>query len=227
MKRIAIFTLLLLSSTTALAGRYLEIDRTGSVYLSPKFGFSVPVGALADKDYTKPAASWRKEGITLTLEAGYYLSNTSVFGVEISYSNFSPKQLEVLSTDWEQDQSRVRIRRAGIFLQYQMVSAGRYRPFLKLGAGLFEASRISLPQPAHDPVIYSDYSLGGKPVFSLGIGFQGYISPSLSASLSVEAVSMNSFASSWETSGFTYGPLNKNLLFFPFYFSLLYHLSNE
>jgi hypothetical protein len=121
----------------------------------------------------------------------------------------------------------VRIRRAGIFLQYQMVSTGRYRPFIRLGAGFFEASRFSLPQPAQDPVTYSDYSLGGRPVFSLGIGFLGYISRSLSASLSVEAVSMNSFGSSWETSGLTYGPLNKNLHFSPVYFSLLYHLPND
>jgi hypothetical protein len=108
-----------------------------------------------------------------------------------------------------------------------MVPTGRYRPFLKLGAGIFEACRISMPQPAHDLVIYSDYSLGGSPFFSLGIGFLGYISPTLSASFSVEAVSLNSFNLSWETSGFTYGPLNKNMLFFPIYFSLLYHLPND
>ena len=227
MKRMTIVALVLLSSTVCIAGRYSEFDRTGSVYLSPKLGFSFPVGALADQDYTKPAASWRKEGISLTLEAGYYLSNTSVFGMEISYSTFNPKHLAVLATDWDQDQSRVRIRRAGVFLQQQMVSTGRYRPFIKLGAGLFDASRISLPQPAHDPVIYGDYSLGGSPFFSLGIGFLGNISPTLSASFSVEAISMNSFNLSWETSGFTYGPLNKNMLFFPVYFSLLYHFPND
>jgi len=225
MKRMTIITLLLLSGTVCIAGRYSELDRTGSVYLSPKLGYSLPVGALADRDYTKPAASWRKDGISFTLEAGYYLSNTSVFGIEMSYSTFNPKHLAVLSTD--QDQSRVRIRRVGVFLQYQMVSTGRYRPFIKLGAGIFEASRFSLPQPAHDPVIYSDYSLGGNPVFSLGVGFLGYISRTLSASLSVEAVSMNSFSSSWETSGSAYGPLNKNMLFFPVYLSLLYHLPND
>jgi hypothetical protein len=225
MKRMSIITLVLLSSTMCIAGRYSDFDRDGSVYLSPKIGYSLPVGALADQDYTKPAASWRKEGITFSLEAGYYLSNATVFGIEASYSTFNPKQLAVLSAD--SDQSRVRIRRIGVFLQYQMVPTGRYRPFIKLGAGFFEASRFSLPQPAQDPVIYSDYSLGGKPVFSLGIGFLGYISPTLSASLSVEAVSMSSFNSSWETSGFTYGPLNKNMLFFPVYFSLLYHFSNN
>jgi hypothetical protein len=225
MKRTTIIALVLLSSTICVAGRYSELDRAGSVYLSPKFGYSLPVGALADQDYTKPAASWRKDGVSFTLEAGYYLSNTSVFGIEGSYSTFNPKQLAGFSAD--SDQSRVRIRRAGIFLQYQMVSTGRYRPFIKLGAGLFEASRFSLPQPSQDPVIYSDYSLGGRPVFSLGIGFLGYISRTLSASFSVEAVSMNSFGSSWETSGSTYGPLNKNMLFFPVYFSLLYHLPND
>ncbi|GEM_PF-1613426 len=227
MRRISVVALVLLSGVLCLAGQYSDYDRSGSVYLSPKFGFSFPVGALADEDYTKPAASWRKEGVTLTLEGGYYLSSTSVFGVEVSYSTFNPKHLAALSTEWDQDQSRVRIRRVGVFLQYQMVATGRYRPFIKLGAGLFDASRISLPQPAHDPVIYSDYSLGGKPVYSLGVGFLSYISPTLSASFSVEAVSMNSFSSSWETSGFTYGPLNKNLLFFPVYFSLLYHLPND
>jgi hypothetical protein len=227
MKQITVFLLALALSATALAGRYLDIDRSGTVYLSPKFGFSFPVGALADKDYTKPKASWRKEGITLTLEAGYYVSRASVFGVEVSYANFHPKHLAVLSSDWEQDQSRVRIRRAGIFLQYQMVSSGRYRPFLKLGAGLFEVSRISLPSPAQDTVTYSDYSLGGRPVFSIGIGFMGYISPAMSASLSVEAVSMNSHGSSWETSGATAGPLDENMLYFPVYFSIIYHLTND
>ena len=226
MKRMTIIiALLLLSGTVCIAGRYTELDRTGSVYLSPKFGYSLPVGALADRDYTKPAASWRKDGISVTLEAGYYLSNTSVFGIEASYSTFNPKHLAVLSTD--SDQSRVRIRRAGVFLQYQMVSTGRYRPFIKLGAGLFEASRFSLPQPAHDPVIYSDYSLGGSPVLSLGIGFLGSISRTLSASFSVEVVSMTSFNSSWETSGSAYGPLNKNMVFFPFNFGLFYHLPND
>jgi hypothetical protein len=225
MKGMTIIALLLLSSTVCVAGRYSELDRTGSVYLSPKFGYSLPVGALADRDYTKPAASWRKDGISVTLEAGYYLSNTSVFGIEASYSTFNPKQLAVLSAD--SDQSRVRIRRVGVFLQYQMVPTGRYRPFIKLGAGFFEASRFSLPQPASDPVSYGDYSLGGRPVFSLGIGFLGYISRTLSASFSVEAVSMKSSNSSWETSGSTYGPLNKNMLFFPVYFGLLYHLPND
>jgi hypothetical protein len=223
MKQMTIIALVLLSGTACMAGRYSDLDRTGSVYLSPKFGYSLPVGALADKDYTKPAASWRKDGVSFTLEAGYYLSNASVFGIEGSYSTFSPKQLAGVSTD----QSRVRIRRAGIFLQYQMVPTGRYRPFIKLGAGFFEVSRFSLPQPSQNPVIYSDYSLGGRPVFSLGIGFLGYITPTLSASFSVEAVSMNSFGSSWETSGSTYGPLNNNMLFFPVYFGILYHLPNN
>jgi len=225
MKRMTIVALVLVSSTACVAGRYSELDRTGSFYLSPKFGYSLPVGALADRDYTKPAASWRKDGISVTLEAGYYLSNTSVFGIEASYSAFNPKQLALLSAD--SDQSRVRIRRFGVFLQYQMIPTGRYRPFIKLGAGIFEASRFSLPQPAQDPVSYSDYSLGGSPVFSLGIGFLGYISRTLSASLSVEAVSMKSSNSSWETSGSTYGPLNKNMLFFPVYLSILYHLPND
>jgi hypothetical protein len=223
MKGIVIFLGFLLLGATCFAGSWSDLERAGSVYLSPKFGFSFPVGALADEDYTKPAASWRKEGITLTLEAGYFVSNSSVFGLEVSYSTFGAKHLSELSCEWEQDQSRVRIRRVGVFFQYQLVPDGRYRPFLKLGAGLFDASRISMPQPAHDPVIYNDYSLGGKPVFSFGLGFVGYISTTLSASLSVEAVSLNSFASSWETSGFTYGPLNKNMLFFPAYFSVLYH----
>jgi hypothetical protein len=224
-KRITIITLLLLSGTVCIAGQYSELDRTGSVYLSPKFGYSLPVGALADQDYTNPAASWRKDGISFSLETGYYLSSTSVLGIEASYSTFNPKRLAVFSQD--QDRSRIRIRRAGVFLQYQIVSAGRFRPFIKLGAGIFEASRFSLPQPASDPVIYRDYSLGGSPVISLGIGFLGQISQTLSASLSVESVSMKSFNLSWETSGNTYGPLNKNMLFFPVYLSLLYHFPND
>lgn len=217
--------LLLLSSAVSLADRYSELDRTGSIYLSPKFGYSLPSGALADRDYTKPAASWRKDGVSITLEAGYYLSHASVFGMEVSYSMFNPKHLASISADG--DQSRVRIRRFGVYLQYQMISTGRYRPFIKLGAGIFETSRFSMPQPAQDPVIYSDYSLGGKPAFSLGIGFLGCISRTLSASLSVEAVSMNSINSSWETSGSSYGPLNEKMLFFPVYFSILYHLTND
>jgi hypothetical protein len=225
MKRIAMIALLLLSSAVCLADQYSELDRTGSVYLSPKFGYSLPVGALADRDYTKPASSWRKDGVSITLEAGYYLSRASVFGMEVSYSMFNPKHLASVSADG--DQSRVRIRRFGVYLQYQMISTGRYHPFIKLGAGIFEASRFSIPQPASDPVSYRDYSLGGKPAFSLGIGFLGCISRTLSASLSVEAISMNSINSSWETSGSSYGPLNEKMLFFPIYFSILYHLTND
>jgi hypothetical protein len=220
-----IVAFVLLSSTVCFAGQDWEIDRTGSVYLSPKLGYSLPVGALADQDYNKPSASWRKDGVSFTVEAGYYLSNASVFGIEASYSTFNPKSLAALPAGT--DQSRVRIRRAGIFLQYQMVSTGRYRPFVKLGVGLFEASRFSLPQPSHDPVTYSDYSLGGDPAISLGIGFLGSISRTLSASFSIEAVSMTSYNSSWETSGSSYGPLNKNMTFLPFSLGLIYHLPND
>ncbi len=217
--------LCLLSVTTSAADRLVDIDRTGSVFFAPKLGISYPMGALADANYKLIASSWRKEGITLTGEFGYYITKSTVAGMELSYSNFHPKSVSIFPEGI--DHSRVRIRRGGIFMQYFMVSTGKYRPFAKLGIGLFEANRISLPQIVDDEVVYNDYSLGAKPVYSFGLGVHGSVNSSISLTFSIEAVSLNSFSSAWETSGATLGPLRKNMLFFPVYFGLMYHLNGE
>lgn len=199
------------------------IDRTGSIFVAPKFGISYPMGALADANYDRIYASWRKEGITLTGEVGYYATNSSIIGFEASYSDFHPRHIGVFPNGV--DESRVRVRRFGVYFQYLLVPSGRYRPFLKAGAGLFEVSRISMPQPGTDPVEYRDYTLGAKPVFSGGLGINASLNSGLGLSLSVEAVSLNSFSAAWETSGETIGPLRKNMLFFPVYFGLSFHLN--
>ncbi|MGB5107284.1 MAG: hypothetical protein WBP29_07945 [Candidatus Zixiibacteriota bacterium] len=203
-----------------------ELDRTGTAFVAPKFGFTFPVGALSDANYQLIASSWRKEGITLTGEFGYFITNSIVGGLEISYSNFHPKNISIFPDD-RVDESRVRIRRVGIYLQYFMISTGKYRPFMKLGLGLFEASRISMPTKTGDVIEYKDYSLGAKPVFLGGGGIQANITPKFSVSFSIEAVSLNSFSSAWETSGATVGPLHTNMLFFPVYFGIIYHLNEN
>lgn len=226
MRKYAVIAVLCLISTSLSAStRLVDIDRTGSVYFAPKLGISYPMGALADANYKLIASSWRKEGITLTGEFGYYITKSTVAGMELSYSNFHPKTVSIFSEGV--DKSRVRIRRGGIFMQYYMISTGKYRPFVKLGAGLFEANRISLPQIVNNEVVYKDYSLGAKPVFSGGLGVHGSITSNISLTFSIEAVSLNSFSAAWETSGATLGPLRKNMLFFPVYFGLMYHLSDE
>lgn len=214
-----------LCATSLASNRLSDVDRTGSVYFAPKFGFTFPVGALADANYKLYASSWRKEGITLTGDFGYFVTNSTVAGMEISYSNFHPKSVGIYPVGV--DQSRVRIRRGGIFMQYYMISSGKYRPYVKLGAGLFEASRISMPQIVAGGIEYVDYSLGAKPVFSGGLGIHGTITANISILFSIEAVSLNSFSSSWETTGATLGPLRKNMLFFPVYFGVMYSLSDE
>ncbi|MBK7091957.1 MAG: hypothetical protein IPH59_09610 [bacterium] len=226
MRNYLICALLALFSTTLTAtNRLVDIDRTGSVFFAPKLGISYPMGALADANYKLIASSWRKEGITLTGEFGYYITKSTVAGMELSYSNFHPKSVSIFPDGV--DESRVRFRRGGIFMQYYMVSTGKYRPFVKLGLGLFEANRISLPQIVEDEVVYKDYSLGAKPVYSFGLGVHGSVTPNISLTVSIEAVSLNSFSSAWETSGATLGPLRKNMLFFPVYFGMMYHLSDE
>lgn len=217
--------LCLFSATSSAAKRPADIDRTGSVFIAPKFGISYPMGALADANYQVIAASWRKEGITLAGDFGYYITNSTVAGMEISYSNFHPKTVSIYPRGT--DKSRVRIRRVGIFMQHYMVANGKYRPYLKLGAGLFEANRISMPQLEAGGIQYKDYSLGAKPVFSIGLGIHGSIKNNISLTFSIEAVSLNSFSSSWETSGATVGPLRENMLFFPVYFGFVYHLSDN
>lgn len=227
MRKYLTIGLILLACASVHAGTPIsELDRTGTVFVAPKLGFTFPVGALADANYQLLASSWRKEGITLTGEVGYYVTNSTVGGLEVSYSNFHPKNISLFSGKGV-DQSRVRIRRFGLFLQYFMVSTGKYRPFLKLGAGLFDVNRISLPQSNAGAIEYKDYSLGAKPVFSIGAGVHGAITPSLSATFSIEAVSMNSFNASWETSGATVGPLRQNMLIFPVYFGIVYHLRED
>ncbi len=222
---IALALLCVLSATSLASKRPADIDRTGSVYVAPKFGISYPMGALADANYQVIAASWRKEGITLTGDFGYYITNSTVAGMEVSYSNFHPKTVSIYPEGT--DESRVRIRRVGIFMQYSLVANGKYRPYMKLGAGLFEANRISMPQLEAGGIQYKDYSLGAEPVFSIGLGIHGSITPDISLAFSIEAVSLNSFSASWETSGATVGPLRENMLFFPVYFGLMYHLSDN
>lgn len=224
-KSVIVAALCLLAATSLAAKRPAEIDRSGSVFVSPKFGISYPMGALADANYQVIAASWRKEGITLAGDVGYYITNSTIAGMEISYSNFHPKSVSIYPRGT--DKSRVRIRRVGIFMEHFMVAEGKYRPFLKLGAGLFEANRISMPQLEAGTIQYKDYSLGAKPVFSIGLGINGSFTSNISLTFSIEAVSLNSFSASWETSGATVGPLRENMLFFPVYFGLLYHLSDN
>lgn len=227
MRKYLIAALTVLACASAQANNPLsELDRTGTVFVAPKLGFTFPVGALADANYQLLASSWRKEGITLTGEIGYYITNSTVGGLEISYSNFHPKHISLFTGEGV-DQSRVRIRRFGLYLQYFVVSAGKYRPFVKLGAGLFDVNRISLPQSNAGAIEYKDYSLGAKPVFSIGAGVHGAVTSNLSATFSIEAVSMNSFNASWETSGATVGPLRKNMLIFPVYFGIVYHLRED
>lgn len=218
---IVLLVCLVCGQTGVAAGTY-DLDRTGSFHIAPRFGFSYPAGVLSDANYNTGAASWRKEGVTISGEFGYYLSNSTVFGLEASYSNFPPKDLGTFA-DPELDQSRVRIRRFAMYLKYQMVPRGAFRPFLKLSVGYFDASRINMPQPETDPVEYKEYSLGAKPAFSGGAGIVWYISRPFSLELAVEAISLNSFSSSWETSGGVLGPLRSNMLFFPVYFGLSFH----
>ncbi len=224
-KSLVIILLCLLTATSLASKRPADIDRSGSVFISPKFGISYPMGALANANYQVIAASWRKEGITLAGDVGYYISNSTIAGMEISYSNFHPKSVSIYPEGT--DRSRVRIRRVGIFMQYSLVADGKYRPYMKLGAGLFEANRISMPQLVAGSIQYKDYSLGAKPVFSIGLGINGSITSNISLTFSIEAVSLNSFSASWETSGATVGPLRENMLFFPVYFGLMYHLSDN
>lgn len=220
-----ILALVLFPVSGVLSNDMSDLDRTGSVFVSPKLGFTFPVGALASGNFQSMAASWRKEGISLSAEVGYYLSNSTIGGMEIAYSTFNPKRLAAFALDGSQDKSRVRIRRFEIYLQYQVVQTGRYRPFLKLAAGFFDISRISMPVPYTNPLVYQDYSLGSRPVFSTGFGITANLTRSISVAFSVEAVDLNSYSGTWETSGATIGPLATNMLFFPVYFSVAYHLS--
>jgi hypothetical protein len=227
MKQIAFIGLVLLLCNVCQADMIIDLDRTGTVYVSPKLGLAIPLGALADEDYTSPAASWRKEGVALTIDFGYYVSTSSIVGVTASYSSFTAKQLSTLPTAGGTDNSRMRIRFGGVFYQYMLIPTGKYRPFAKLGVGMFDANRWLTPVPGSNPTEYRDYSMGGKPAFSFGIGFTGEVSPRLSASLSAEAMYLNSTSSSWTTSGASIGPLNQNMLFLPVYLSVIYHLSNH
>jgi hypothetical protein len=226
MMRNCAFLVLLLLSAAAIADDLAEFDRSGSIYISSKIGYTLPSGPLANGDYQGVASSWRKDGYTVTGEVGYYLSNSSIGGIELSYSSFNPKRLTALAANGSQDHSRVRIRRFELFFQYQMIPTGRFRPFLKLGAGIFDISRFSMPLPGSSPLSYRDYSLSAKPVFSAGVGITAYISPRLSAAVSVEGVNMNSCSGFWETSGASLGPINENMMFLPVYVSVAYHLSN-
>ena len=227
MIRKLIYIVILGLPTTLFAfGNTYDLDRSGSFYISPRIALTFPAGALADGNYHRIAACWRQEGLTASGELGYYMSNSTVAGLEVAYSNFPPKQLAEIEKP-ELDRSRVRIRRCAIFLKYQMVPLGSFRPFFKLAFGFFEVNLINLPQPDTDPLEYNEYSLSAKPAFSGGVGFTWYLSGTFSAEFSVEAVSLNSFSSAWEGSGTTSTPLRKNLLFFPVYFALSYHMGGS
>ncbi len=216
--------LLLAGSHPALAGRYESQDRSGQFFLSPMLGYTIPAGALADANYDQIYASWRKEGISFTGEFGFYVTNCTIVGLEMSYSSFHPRDLAVFGAGV--DDSRVRIRRFGGYFQYLMIPSGAVRPFFKVGAGFFEAQRISMPQAGTSPVEYRDYTLGAKPAFSGGVGVMANIAPLLSVQLSIEGVSLNSFGAAWDGEGETLGPLRKNMLFFPVYASISYHFPN-
>ncbi len=219
-------SLLLVGSlaTHAEAAVYTDDDRTGQFFLCPMIGLSIPVGALADANYDQVYASWRKEGISLTGAVGLYITNSSIVGLEMSYSTFNPRDLAIFRNDV--DRSRVRVRRFGGYFQYLVVPNGRLRPFIKLGAGFFEIERISMPQPGTTPLNYRDYTLGAKPVMSGGVGVMANVNSLLSLQFSIEGVSLNSFSAAWDTEGQTLGPLRKNMLFFPVYASISYHFVN-
>lgn len=216
--------IVVLASALAAAASPDDLDRSGTAYISPRLGISFPVGALADANYNATAASWRKQGYSLSGEFGYFATNSTVAGLEISYSTFGPRSVSVFG---DSDDSHVRIRRAGIFMQYSLLQTGNYRPFMRLGAGLFDASRASMPHLDNDSLQYRDYTLGAKPVGTVGLGVHADFSPQISGSFAIEAVWLNSFSSAWDADGASIGPLRKNMLFFPVYFSLLYHLSDN
>lgn len=213
-----------LASAVAAATPPPDLERSGTAYISPRLGISFPVGALADANYNAAAASWRKQGYTLSGEFGYFVSNSTVAGLELSYSTFGPRSVSVFG---DADDSHVRIRRAGVFMQYSLLQSGKYRPFMRLGAGLFDASRVSMPRFDNDSLQFHDYTLGAKPVGTIGFGIHADFSPQISGSFAIEAVWLNSFSSAWDTDGASIGPLRKNMLYFPVYFGLLYHLADN
>ena len=208
------------------AGGLDHFDRSGSVYFASRMALSFPAGALASSHFGMPASSWREEGITVSFDVGWHLTNSTIFGIAVSYSNFNSKDLPYFANDQIEDNSRVRVRRTGIFMQYQMVPSGVVRPFLKLGFGFAEIDRISFPAFESGVPHFGDHTISAKPVFSGGTGLTCYFSRVFSLSLTLEAVSMNTFRSSWETSGKTIGPLYKNLLFFPLSFGIRYHITS-
>jgi hypothetical protein len=107
-----------------------------------------------------------------------------------------------------------------------MIPSGNIRPFIKAGAGFFEAERISMPVPESSPMEYRDYTLGAKPVFSGGFGIMANLNSLLSLQFSIEGINLNTFSAAWDGEGTTLGPLRKNMLFFPVYASISYHLPN-
>lgn len=221
-KKILFFAILLAASQAAVAGGVYELDRSGSFYLQPRAAYTFPSGYLASADYNATASSWRTEGPTFSLEVGCYLSNSTIGGIELAYTDLPAKQLSALGST--EDDSRVRIRRFSVFLKYQMVPRGSVRPFMKLGYGYYDIDRFSMPVPGTSPVEHHDYSISGKPAFSGGIGVVLYISRLLSAELSLETVYLNSVSASWSSDAGTSETLQQNLYFFPVYVGFSWHI---
>jgi hypothetical protein len=222
-KKILILAIFVLTWQIAVAGGVSELDRSGSFYLQPRAAYTFPSGYLASTDYNAVASSWRTGGPSFSLELGFYLSNSTISGIELDYTDLPPKQLnDPGSAD---DDSRVRIRRLSVFLKYQMIPRGDIRPFMKLGYGYYDIDRFSMPIPGTSPVGHRDYSLSGKPAFSGGIGIVMYISRPLSAELSFEAVYLNSVSASWNSDAGTSSTLQQNLYFFPIYVGFSWHIS--
>jgi hypothetical protein len=214
--------LILLVASTAAAGHF-NLDRTGAFYFSPRGAFTLPSGALADVDYRQPASSWRKEGYTAASEVGYFFSNSTSLGLDLAYTVLPPRWLNALD-DPSVDESEVRVYRLGLFIKHHLVPNGSVRPFLKLGAGYFEMRRLDMPRPGSEPLVALDYTLTGEAYFVAGLGFAWEISRFFSAEASVEGIRMNSFSSKWSTADGDVGPLHHNLIYFPIYLGLSFHL---
>ena len=218
----ALALVLVLSATLFASGR----NRTGVFYVALRGGITYPSGALANSDFQQPASSWRAEGWTFATELGYYFSGSTCGGLDLAFSEFPPKDLGS-DLDAELDDSRVVVWRATAFLKYYMMPSGSVRPFIKLCAGFYETRRYAMPVPGSEPITYEDYSLTSQAAFQVGLGFSWDLSSFLSAEISAESIHLNAVSSSWSTSSGSVGPLMNNLMFFPFYAGLTFHLGGR
>jgi hypothetical protein len=217
----------LLTATTLSANQGTwELDRSGYLYFQARGAYTFPSGYLSSTNYRAAASSWRTEGFSAGLEVGYYLSNSTVGGIELSYSHFPPKEMGAL-TGGASDDSRVRVRRFSVFVKYQMVPRGTVRPFIKVGYGYYDLSRFAMPVPGTEPLETREYSISGKPAFSGGLGIVWYISTTFSAELSLEAIYLNSFSAGWSSVESGSGPLKTNLYFFPVFCGISWHIARD